>query len=359
MRILDMDTHFAAANEFDYVPEEYKHMVPKWLPHGDGTTRLVAPARPEPPRATGTLIPRRRPICESDPEARIQDMDAMGIEKQLLCPQFTEYAYEIEPRLAAAMCKSSNFVVGEVLRTYPDRFIGGAVLPTQNINATLEEAEHAREAGFAAFFMKAAQGGRSFGDVYFWPLYDYANTHNMPIAVHSTSKDLGCAIHLERLGDKWGQSASFLADYVLSVYSLIYDGVFDRFPNLKFCFSEAGASWLIWVWERLSMAYDGGHKSRPITQRHPTEYLAANVFVTVEPSERSLGYVCENLSSKNLMVGTDYPHGDVTGRGGLEHGVTALKEAHIDGLLERKDLTQQVKEDIAFGNALRFLGETT
>jgi predicted TIM-barrel fold metal-dependent hydrolase len=309
MRLIDMDTHFAPLDEFSYVPDEFKDLTPAWLPHGQGRVALVAPGRPQPSKRTGTLLPRVRPRGDVDADVRLKDMDALGIERQLLNPEFTQYAYETEPRLAAAMCRSGNTAVGKVLKAHPDRFIGAAVIPTQNIFASLTEAERALDEGFQTFFMKAGQGGKNLDDQYFWPLYDFADRHNVPIMIHSTSKDAGSIVDIDRLQDPWPQTVAFISDFITNTCALIYSGVFDSFPNLKFVLAESGSTWLLWLWDRLALTYDVGRgSSRSLTKRHPTEYLISNIYVTVDPTEQFLGQQCERISSKNLLLGTDYPH---------------------------------------------------
>jgi aminocarboxymuconate-semialdehyde decarboxylase len=357
MRLIDMDTHFAPADEFAHVPEEFKYVVPAWLPHGAGRVAVVAPSRHQPTRKSGPLVPRVRERGDFDADARLADMDAMGVEKQLLNPEFTQYAFETEPRLAAAMCRSANTAVANVLKAHPDRFIGAAMLPTQNVLACLEEAKRAHDAGFQTFFMKGGQGGRNFDDQYFWPLYDFANEHGIPIVVHSTSKDPGCIADIERLGAHWGITVATVSDFVLITCSLIYGGIFDTFPKLKFCLAELGATWMLWLWDRLSLTYEVGRGSRALTKKHPTAYLASNIYLTVDPTEQSLGHLCDRISSKNLMLGTDYPHGDITGRGHTADRVAELRRTHIDLLLEREDLSPETKENIAWKNALEFLGD--
>lgn len=204
--------------------------------------------------------------------------------------------------------------------------------------------------------MKAGHGGKNLDDQYFWPLYDIADEHRVPIMVHSTSKDAGCIVDIDRLGGPWGQTAAFVSDFIINTCALVYSGVFDTFPNLKFCLAESGSTWLPWLWDRMALTYDVGKGSRSLTKRHPTEYLISNIYITVDPTEQFLGQQCERLSSKNLLLGTDYPHGDITGRGHAPDKVGELKRTHIDLLLEREDLSQDAKEDIAYRNALEFLG---
>ena len=230
------------------------------------------------------------------------------------------------------------------------------MIPTQNIKASLEEAKRAFDAGFQTFFMKAGQRGKNFDDQYFWPLYDFANEHNVPISVHANSRDWGSVADPKRMGQSWGFFVATLADYLTIICSLIYSGVFDTFPNLRFCLGEAGATWLLWIWDRLAVTYDVDPGSRKVAQKHPTEYLLSNIYVTVDPTEASLGHLCERIPPKNLMLGTDYPHGDITGRGHDPDKVGMLRRTHIDLLLEREDLSQETKEMIAYKNALEFLG---
>ena len=349
-----MDTHFAPTDEFAYVPDDIKPLMPRWMPSGEGKVALVAPNRPTPNKLSGAFNASVRLAGDFDVDARLKDMDALGIEKQLLNPEFSQYCYEVEPRVAAAMCRSANTAVSRALARHPDRFIGCAVIPTQDISASVEEAKRSLEAGFPTMFMKAPQGGKNFGDPHFWPLYDFANEHRMPILVHATNQDLGCITHTERLGQYWGVWVGMMSDFFVCVCSMIYDGVFDAFPNLKVCFAESGATWIPWFLDRMSLSYDVDRGSQNKTKKHPTEYFATNLYFTIDPTEKDLGNLCQRVGSKNLMLGTDYPHGDITGRG---RSLEMLKRTHIDLLLEREDLTQEAKEDIAYRNALTFLGD--
>jgi len=355
MRLIDMDSHFAPADEFAYVADDLRNLTPAWLPQGQGRVGLVLAAGQDVPKRSGTLLPHKRFQGDFDPDARLRDMDAMGVEKQLLNPEFGQYQYEIEPRLAAEMCRSANQAIGTVLKAHPDRFIGSAVLPTQNIKASLEEAERALDAGYQTFFMKSGQGGKNYDDPYFWPLWDFANDHNVPISVHTNSRDWGGTIDPKRIGAGWGFFVASLADYMVITCSMIYSGAFDAFPNLKFCLAEAGATWLLWAWDRLALTYQVDESSRKDTQKHPTEYLRSNIYVTVDPTE-SLGHLCDRFPPTNLMLGTDDPHGDITGRGRKPDKVRELKATHIDLLLEREDISEEAKENIAYKNALEFLG---
>src|SRR5581483_3374869 len=108
MRLIDMDSHFSPVDEFAYVAPDLKHMAPAWLPQGQGRLAVVTPGSPEPSKRTGSHGASRRTPGNFDPEARLKDMDRMGVERQLLNPEFGQYAFEVEPRLASEMCRSAN-----------------------------------------------------------------------------------------------------------------------------------------------------------------------------------------------------------------------------------------------------------
>lgn len=358
MRLIDMDTHYAPEDEFEYVSEELKHLTPQWFNHGQGRVALTVPNWPRQPQIRGLMAPHKRFLGDIDVDSRLKDMDRLGVDLQLLNPEFGQYSYETEPRLMGEMCRSANMAIGKAIKAHPDRFIGSTVLPTQNMKMTLDEANRCLDAGFQTLFMKAAQGGQNYSAQYFWPLWDWANENQVPISVHANTRDFGGVIDASRLegGGGWGFFVGTMSEYCVIACSMIYGGVFDVFPNLKFCLAEAGATWLLWLWDRLVLTYDVDTNTHGLCQKHPTEYLKSNIYVTVDPTEEALGHLCQRLPTKNLMLGTDYPHGDITGRGRAADKVGALRSTHIDLLLEREDISEEAKADIAYRNALEFMG---
>src|SRR5207249_91504 len=163
-----MDSHFSPVDEFDYVPDDLKELTPAWLPQGQGRVAMVTPNWPEAPLGRGLARPHLRFQGDFDVDSRLRDMDAMGIERQLLNRQF-------------------------------------------------------------------------------WPFYDVAIENNVPISVHAHTRDWGTVCDPKRMGDSWGFFVATLADYMTITCCMIYSGVFDQFPDLKFCLGEGGATWLPWM----------------------------------------------------------------------------------------------------------------
>ena len=122
-------------------------------------------------------------------------------------------------------------------------------------------------------------------------------------------------------------------------------------PQVEILLPGGGATWIPWFLDRLSNTYDSDKVAQKMS-RHPTEYFEENFFFTVDPTERALGYLCDKVSSKNLTFGSDYPHTDVAGRFSADSELLNT----VQLLLLRDDLGDEAKEDIAYKNALKFLG---
>lgn len=356
MQVVDLDSHIAPKDQWDGVPEEFARFRPLQIFDRLGRTVLVNPARSQgdarPTVSGAATFELKKPPSMGwfDPDIRLRDLDQLGVDMQMLNPNLSPFAYEIEPKLAAALCRSSNQSIAAIVKKHPDRFLLSAILPTQDVGASLDEARRCLDLGCHAFVLKTSQGGKNFDHHDFWPIYDLAERENMGIILHPTSLDLGCVAQPGRLRMPWAQTAAFLAEYLVSLCSLIFGGVMDSYPKLRFCFQEAGATWIPWFLDRLDNTYDSDEAARR-SAKLPAEYFESNFFFTVVPTERALGYQCAEVSSRNLTLGTDYPHTDITGR--FKAGAAFVNTKEL--LLQREDLSQEAKENIAYKNAWRFL----
>ena len=97
--------------------------------------------------------------------------------------------------------------------------------------------------------------------------------------------------------------------------SLICNGVFDKFPSLRFLFMEAGFSWLPHVMWRFDREYKSLRQEVPWVKRKPSEYIRERVCLTTQPTEdlscRQWLQVIDMIGSDGVVVfSTDYPHFD-------------------------------------------------
>lgn len=150
----------------------------------------------------------------------------------------------------------------------------------------------------------------------YWPIYETAAEHGLPVGIHfatSTPNPITSggwpSFYIE---DHTAMSVSFQAQLT----SLIMEGVFDRFPELRVVLIEGGFAWIPALLQRLDDLYERVGDEVPALARRPSDYLLDDrIKVTTQPMEeperpRDLIRLIEQVGEKTLMFSTDYPHWD-------------------------------------------------
>ena len=192
-----MDTHILPRDIYDYVEGpsaarkpvyefDAKGKLVKWSFPGwhtvEGTTPLWPPG-------SGAGYPGM-----TDIDARLEDYRKLGIEKQLLLPQYTAvlFNYTLDPELAVAMAHSYNVSILNLTKQYPAQFIGAALVALQDVPSAISEMEWAHRNGFAAVavdkvfpvrqhaFSEALGSHREL-----WPFFRRAEQLGMPVVLHN------------------------------------------------------------------------------------------------------------------------------------------------------------------------------
>ena len=150
----------------------------------------------------------------------------------------------------------------------------------------------------------------------YWPLYEAATRHNLPVAAHFGGNG-GFAIS----GAGWPSfyiedHAGMPTAFQTQATSLVLEGVFERFPTLKFVMIEGGFAWLAPLMWRLDDAFERLRDEVPHLQRKPSEYLREHLWLTTQPMEEpdrpeQFTDLLRQLDMDDrLMFATDYPHWD-------------------------------------------------
>ena len=196
----------------------------------DDAGRDVLVARGRRPRVTP-------PSMRYTPSERAQALDAMNVDMHLLSldPHLLDYEEAIDTALAGF--REINDDMSAYARAQPDRFMGLATLPMQDGVAAAEELERAvTELGLKGMELCAGIRGGGLDDPAFDPVWAVAERLDAAIFVHP---DPNAPIPLERMPFLFNLIGNPIQT-TLAVYSVIFGGVLDRFPNLKFCFAHGG-----------------------------------------------------------------------------------------------------------------------
>jgi predicted TIM-barrel fold metal-dependent hydrolase len=157
----------------------------------------------------------------------------------------------------------------------------------------------------------------SWGDPRYDPVWEAATRHRLPVACH-LSRGYYDTLPMPPVGPPsyWHD---FHATYSLlaanQVMSLIFDGVFERFPTLQVVLVEHAFSWILPLMWRMDAIYNAQKRDLPHLKRKPSEYVYDHIWFTSQPldypEDRSeLARVLEWMEADRILLfSSDYPHG--------------------------------------------------
>ena len=161
-----------------------------------------------------------------------------------------------------------------------------------------------------------------------WPIYAAAARLGLPIGIHA-----GSACHQPITSVGW--PSYLVEDYVdqatifqHQLLSLIGEGVFTKFPDLRIVLIESGFTWLPAFTWRASKEWRALRSEVPWVDRSPAEIVREHVRVTLQPTDAppapgDLARVMDQLGAERLLLfSTDFPHWQWDGEAVLPAGVT-------------------------------------
>jgi predicted TIM-barrel fold metal-dependent hydrolase len=217
--------------------------------------------------------------------------------------------------LSAALANATNEWQKAEWTSQDSRLKGSVVVPYEDAAASVKEIElRAGDKNFAQILF-LSRTATPMGQKQYWPIFEAAAAANLPIGVHAfgyggnaiTSSGWGSYYLEEMVGHAQAQQA-------LTV-SLILEGVFERFPTLKFVMIEGGVAWAAALGWRMDAQYKKLKQELPHLKRLPSEYLRSNIWFTTQPIEEpeprtQLAEVFDWIGWDRILFATDYPHWD-------------------------------------------------
>jgi predicted TIM-barrel fold metal-dependent hydrolase len=245
---------------------------------------------------------------------RLEDMDADGIDAQIIY-NFLNWSFTDQELKYAVVQAFNSWLAEEICSVAPDRLIGLGFLPGHDAQKAVAELQRAKNLGLKGVIFDVFGATTPIFDPMWEPLWAAAAEASMPVAVHTGGGTF--SLHKAPSGTpwKWAAHAAILGMQLEEVLvSVIYCGMLERHPNLKFVMGEAGIGWLPYVLERLEHEmhqYDHVPNGAPQLKTSPRELFRRQCFVTFQ--EESFGpRMIPEIGEDNVMWAADYPHGDGT-----------------------------------------------
>jgi predicted TIM-barrel fold metal-dependent hydrolase len=306
------------------------------------------------PEGPGAGCPPRHGVSTAvggdpfQPEVVLRDAAREGIQRMVLFPSFGLAVPSFRDLgFGAEIARFYNDWIRQWTQAAPDRLFGVAVLPIEDVAASLDVLTKARAAGLVCAAIPPALRERNLDHPDLDPFYAAAADLDMPLGVHGAP-----GVHLPKIGvDRFSNyiqvhCVSFPFDQMAAMTALVSGGVFERHPKLRVAFLESGVGWVSYFLDRMHEHYEKRGDWIPDGwKREPREYLErGQIFVTCEAGEPMLPATIADLGCDFVMYASDYPHWD-----------SEFPESSKP-LRERADLSEAARAAILGGNARRFFG---
>lgn len=245
-------------------------------------------------------------------ERRIADMDATGIDMQVLgitCPGVQMF----DPAEGAAMAIEANDQLANAVARHPDRFIGLAAIAPQAPEDSAREIERAiTKLGLKGVIVNSHIQNHYLDEARFTPILEACESLDIPLYIHpnTPSKQM-----IEPFLDRALEGAifGFGMETGLHLTRLITSGVFDRFPRLRVVAGHLGEALPFWIrridfWHTASAR--AGRERTIKLERTPLEVLRQNFWVTSSgmPWTDTILYTQQVMGADRVMYAMDYPY---------------------------------------------------
>jgi aminocarboxymuconate-semialdehyde decarboxylase len=325
MPVIDFHTH--------YYPPEYLAALEK----GPSNVRISHDGEGNPllhyPGDYNVAVPGHRDI-----EFREGDVTRRGADVQVLT--LTTPGTHIEtPQVAARLAALTNDALARVAQDRPVHFTALATLPLNDPAASVKELERAmRQLGLRGAMLFSNVNGVALADERFQPLYEAASDLRAVFFIHPTSP-----VGVEAMNEYWLMPlVGFLCDTTLAAAHLVFSGVPERFPGIRWVLAHLGGA-IPYLAERLDRGYEAFPECRARIQRPPSHFLKQFFYDTVNFDPAALELVIRFVGAGQIVAGSDYPHriGSIER---MRESIAALSIAEAD------------RQAILGGNARRLLG---
>jgi len=240
----------------------------------------------------------------SDLDLRLSIMDSQGVDMQALSPASTYFFYWMAAEESLEYAQWLNDRLAEAVAKHPTRLVALASVPLQDSVKAVGELERAvTKLGLRGVEIATNINGRYFDDPAFNPFWEAAQALDALIFVHPNQ-----VVGAERM--KEFNLANLIGnptDTSLAFAKLIFSGVLERYPRLRFLMAHAGG-FLPYTWGRLDRGYRIQDSATAKIPKAPGEYLKLLNFDTITHSTMALEYLVANFGADHVVLGSDYPY---------------------------------------------------
>jgi len=281
------------------------------------------------------------PMLRSTVEERIQDMDAQGVDVQLVSVATPLFGYHLPSDQGLRLAHEVNDEIASMTRRFPQRFVGMATLPAQDIPASIKELERTLTSlGFKGAELDTVVNGKNWDEPEFLPLFKAAEEMGAVLFYHPQPNNNLVMESFPKFA--LGNSFGVPLEDALVVAALIFGGILDQCPDLKVCVAHGGGPACFGM-GRMDRGWQVRAEARVNIQRPPRYYQSKIYYDCITMSERALRFLIDAVGIDRVVLGSDWPY-------------VAWDPSPVAWINSLESLNQAEKEQILWKNLEQLLG---
>lgn len=246
-------------------------------------------------------------------EHRIADMDATGIDRQIL--SLTSPGTQVlDVDTARAIAKISNDRLAQAIKDHPHRFSALAAVGFEDTASAIDELDRAvNSLGLKGLIVNSHIKGKYLDDPMFFPILEKLADLGVPLYLHPQTLP-GDAIRPYREAGLDGAVWGFAAETGLHLLRIITSGLLDRLPQLRIVVGHLGEGLPYWAHRidhmHAKQVAAGRYESIKPLQQRPSEYLRSHIWLTTSgmPWEPAISFARRVVGPDRVMYAMDYPY---------------------------------------------------
>lgn len=247
------------------------------------------------------------PFAKWDPAVLERSFEVLGISKAIVSVSSPGVAVD-DPDLERELSRNLNEYCARLIADFAPRVGAFATVPMSSVDSAIAESAYALdELGLNGLCLFSSHMGRYLGSPELDEYMDYLHQRQAVVFLHPTLplESLWPAVSIDP------PLIEFVFETTRAISNMLYNGVFERFPGIRFIVAHLGGtipfvSWRLKLFEHSARAEFKDFRRR--CPRPVREYLAQlNYEIAVSCAPGNLQDVLSYVPRENLLFGTDYP----------------------------------------------------
>jgi aminocarboxymuconate-semialdehyde decarboxylase len=274
-----------------------------------------------------------------DAEVRMKECDHHEVAVQVLSTIPVMFSYWAKGNDGLEVSRFLNDHIAEITVRYPERFVGLGTVPLQSPDLAIEELHRCmEELGMAGVQIGSNVNQKNLNEPEFFPFFEAAEQLGAAIFVHPWEM-----MGRDQMTKYWlPWLVGMPAETSRAICSMIFGGIFEKFPRLRVAFAHGGGSFPSTIGR-----IEHGFNERPDLVAidnpvNPRNYLGKFWLDSLVHDEKMVRYIIDVVGNDKVCLGTDYPF--------------PLGELEPGKLIQSMSLDETIKEDLLWNNGWKWLG---